>query len=233
MADIKTKTTMKEFVTENRANYYLGITSITVNGKVPYELKGKFLDDLCDNAFSGTNGEDAVEHIEYFFKNFDPLNLPNTYDEYKDDCIYEWNEDVPWVHEKLWTNNGVWKELAPVEHYCESFSFKSGHSEWPTSLEDGKLKDEALYNKAIMEEYEEEQEDKERCELHDDLAQEPQNCKIRRYEMIKYSFGQNKEYVAIKEYEYDDLTRTNKDACHAYQEIFRNMDEGWLVTRAE
>ncbi|GKD60599.1 hypothetical protein Tco_1298108, partial [Tanacetum coccineum] len=41
------------------------------------------------------------------------------------------------------------------------------------------------------------------------------------------------EYVSIKEYEYDDLTRTNKDACHAYQEIFCNMDEGWLVTRAE
>nr|GFB16189.1 hypothetical protein [Tanacetum cinerariifolium] len=31
--------------------------------------------------------------------------------------------------------------------------------------------------------------------------------------------------------EYDDLTR--KEACHAYQEIFRIIDEGWMVTRAE
>ncbi|GKD57949.1 hypothetical protein Tco_1291336 [Tanacetum coccineum] len=45
--------------------------------------------------------------------------------------------------------------------------------------------------------------------------------------MIKYSFGQEVEYVAIKEYEYDDLT--NEDACQAYQEIFRNMDEGWSI----
>ncbi|GJU48577.1 hypothetical protein Tco_1218132 [Tanacetum coccineum] len=37
----------------------IGITSITVNGKNAYELKGKFLDDLHKNAFSGTNGEDA------------------------------------------------------------------------------------------------------------------------------------------------------------------------------
>ncbi|GJX99023.1 hypothetical protein Tco_0356042 [Tanacetum coccineum] len=80
---------------------------------------------------------------------------------------------------------------------------------------------------------EEEQEDKERCELFDDPAQEPPVCEIRRFEMTKYSFGQEKEYVAIKEYEHGDFTRTNEDACHAYQEIFRNMDEGWLVTRAD
>ncbi|GKB83715.1 hypothetical protein Tco_0950610 [Tanacetum coccineum] len=30
-----------------------------VNGKNSYELKGKFLDDLHNNAFSGTNGKDA------------------------------------------------------------------------------------------------------------------------------------------------------------------------------
>ncbi|GJW06196.1 hypothetical protein Tco_1568619 [Tanacetum coccineum] len=53
------------------------ITSITVNGKNAYELKGKFLDDLHKNAFSGTNREDAVEHIEYFLKIVDPIDLPN------------------------------------------------------------------------------------------------------------------------------------------------------------
>ncbi|GJU36784.1 hypothetical protein Tco_1185138 [Tanacetum coccineum] len=77
MAEIKTNTTMEEFVTKDLANYYSGITSITINGKAAYELKGKFLDDLCDNAFSGINGEDAVEHIEYFHKTVDPIDLPN------------------------------------------------------------------------------------------------------------------------------------------------------------
>ncbi|GJY81070.1 hypothetical protein Tco_0493821 [Tanacetum coccineum] len=53
------------------------ITSITVNGKAAYELKGRFLDDLLENAFSGTNGEDVVEHITYFLKIVDPIDLPN------------------------------------------------------------------------------------------------------------------------------------------------------------
>ncbi|GJR55195.1 hypothetical protein Tco_1405716 [Tanacetum coccineum] len=68
---------MEEFATNDKSNYYSGITSIMVNGKRAYELKGKILDDLRDNDFSGTNREDAVEHIEYFLKIVDPINLPN------------------------------------------------------------------------------------------------------------------------------------------------------------
>ncbi|GJU93065.1 hypothetical protein Tco_1317821 [Tanacetum coccineum] len=33
-----------------------------------------------------------------------------TYEDYKDDWIYEWNEDVPWVHERPWRDNGAWEE---------------------------------------------------------------------------------------------------------------------------
>ncbi|GJT12028.1 hypothetical protein Tco_0859070 [Tanacetum coccineum] len=51
---------MEEFTTNDKANYYSGIASIMVNGKRAYELKGKFLDDLRNNAFSGTNEEDAI-----------------------------------------------------------------------------------------------------------------------------------------------------------------------------
>ncbi|GKA81085.1 hypothetical protein Tco_0787777 [Tanacetum coccineum] len=131
--------------------------------------------------------------------------------------------------------------------------------EWYKALEDSELKDEALRNKAIMEglinddessndgwrkwesheityhdhdetEYENETHDErqEVCETH-----ELPVCNIRKFEMIKYSFGQDEEYVAIKEDEYDDLARTSNDACRAYQEIFRMMDEGWMVTRAK
>ncbi|GKF12536.1 hypothetical protein Tco_0050462, partial [Tanacetum coccineum] len=51
--------------------------SITINGKKAYELKGKFLDDLHNNAFSGIDGKDAYEHIEYYLKIIDPIKLPN------------------------------------------------------------------------------------------------------------------------------------------------------------
>ncbi|GJS56783.1 hypothetical protein Tco_0651567 [Tanacetum coccineum] len=210
-----------------------------------------------------------------------------TYDDYKNDWIYEWNKDVPWVDEKLWTDTGVWTEPKPVKHTCEPFDYKTGCSEWPTcswkedgycnrgnlpgtyiienqlhyqdyewyeALDDCELKEEALRNKAIMDRvinidesccklkrkwniytnfddaYEINHEDnrnKELCEIH-----EPPVCNIRKFMMIKYSFNDDEEYVAIKEDEYDDLIMTRRDACQAYQEIFRIMDEGWMVTRA-
>ncbi|GKF26486.1 hypothetical protein Tco_0082380 [Tanacetum coccineum] len=30
-----------------------------------------------------------------------------TYEDYKDDWIYEWNENVPWVYDKPWLDNGI------------------------------------------------------------------------------------------------------------------------------
>ncbi|GJY27008.1 hypothetical protein Tco_0401734 [Tanacetum coccineum] len=109
--------------------------------------------------------------------------------------------------------------------------------EWYKALEDSELKDEALRNKAIMEGFIKDDDDESNYEEmrrwdiytnyddtcktnHDDnereelcKAHEPLVCTIQRFEMIKYSFGQGEEYVAIKEDEYDNLTRKSNNAC--------------------
>ncbi|GJR09437.1 hypothetical protein Tco_0792089 [Tanacetum coccineum] len=129
--------------------------------------------------------------------------------------------------------------------------------EWYEVLEDRELKGEALRNKDIMEGFIDEDDDESRDEQkrqwniytnyddaykinHEDNEREElcevhelPVCNIRRYMMIKYSFNNDEEYVAVKEDEYDDLTITREKACRAYQKIFRIMDEGWMVTRAE
>ncbi|GJR78263.1 hypothetical protein Tco_0149048 [Tanacetum coccineum] len=222
MADKGKKSCMETFVPNDKADYYSGITSITVNGKNAYELKGKFLDDMHNNAFSGTNRKDAVEHIEYYLKINDSIKLPNvdhdklrivvfpislargalwdywkmggdeikdleeywsnteetteifkiktdvfyyetplclafnefnyilkvdpdlltkdimgfkTYEDYKDDWIYEWNENVPWVYDKPWLDNGIWKEPKPVSFHGKLYYRKLDRGKWvdPTS----------------------------------------------------------------------------------------------------
>ncbi|GJZ40254.1 hypothetical protein Tco_0586817, partial [Tanacetum coccineum] len=127
--------------------------------------------------------------------------------------------------------------------------------EWYATLEDSELKDEALNNKAILEESinvegesimdhnetqekqgwfdehelmedddddigdledclirkdppyyvnEEEERSKERrCKLFIIPYLKPPTCKSKRFVVVKYSFRPAKEYVAIKEYEYD------------------------------
>ncbi|GJT83790.1 hypothetical protein Tco_1058132 [Tanacetum coccineum] len=51
-----------------------------------------------------------------------------TYEDYKD----EWSENVPWVYDKPWLDNGIWKEPKPIEHTCKPFNYKTGCSKWPT-----------------------------------------------------------------------------------------------------
>nr|GEV29693.1 hypothetical protein [Tanacetum cinerariifolium] len=80
---------------------------------------------------------------------------------------------------------------------------------------------------------EEEQYREDKCKLLGNPRQEPPVCKIRRFEVVKYSFGPAEKYITIKECEHDDWTRTKEDACHTYQGIFRIIDKGWFVTRAE
>ncbi|GJX41766.1 hypothetical protein Tco_0256756 [Tanacetum coccineum] len=190
---------------------------------------------LCDS-----NKDDDLEQRVSHEGDDDMGNYPSddiegfkTYEEYKDDWIYEWNKDIPWVDEKLWTNAGVWTEPTPSDGYCTGGNLLGayivGNSlhyqdyEWYEALKDSELKEQALRNKAIMEGLisDDESCNDELCETH-----ELPVCNIRRFEMIKYSFGQDEDYVAVKEYEYDDLARTSDDACRVYQEIFRMMDEG-------
>ncbi|GJW53546.1 hypothetical protein Tco_0097631 [Tanacetum coccineum] len=45
MADKGKKSSMETFAPNDKADYYSEITSITVNGKNAYELKGKFIGD--------------------------------------------------------------------------------------------------------------------------------------------------------------------------------------------
>ncbi|GKD36298.1 hypothetical protein Tco_1251807, partial [Tanacetum coccineum] len=61
----------------------------------------------------------------------------------------------------------------------------------------------------------------------DDQILEPSNCKVRRFEMMKYSFNADEEYIAIKESEHLNHSKKRLDV---YQELLRLTNEGWVVT---
>nr|GEX17232.1 hypothetical protein [Tanacetum cinerariifolium] len=74
-----------------------------------------------------------------------------TYKEYKDDWTYEWNKDIPWVHEKPLTENEKDDEYCNdgnlLGAYIVGNTLRYQDLEWYEILEDGKLKEEALKNK--------------------------------------------------------------------------------------
>nr|GEX31720.1 SGNH hydrolase-type esterase domain-containing protein [Tanacetum cinerariifolium] len=60
--------------------------------------------------------------------------------------------------------------------------------------------------------------------------EKPSTFKSKKFKVIKYSLGPEKEYVDIKEYGYDILVGSKENVSHVYQEIFHKKDEGWSVT---
>ncbi|GKD93577.1 hypothetical protein Tco_1373414 [Tanacetum coccineum] len=270
---------MKVLATNDHEDYYSGIICITVNGKNAYELKGKFLDDFHNNAFDGTNIEEAVKHIEYFLRIVDSIDLPNVnhdkilvvvfpislvggarrwFDKIKE-SIDSWtlrdsnlmknlrmtgSMNGTKIYHGLMRNLGLTLEYGKNQNQLNILASLSTikldvrNGQQYEALEDNELKEDALRNKVIMEglidddnddeSHHEADEREELCEAH-----ELPVCNMRRFKMIKYSFGQDEEYVAFKEDKYDNLTRTSIDARRAYQEIYRVIDEGWMVTIAE
>nr|GEZ61025.1 hypothetical protein [Tanacetum cinerariifolium] len=114
-----------------------------------------------------------------------------TYDEYKDDWIYEWNKNMPYVG-KVGT----------------TLKLPMDRNEW---------------------EYKNEYKDDERYELCGNETHELPVCIIRRFEMIKYSFGRDKEYIAVKEDEYEDLM-IDKYLGSSIRDAFRNELQANIVT---
>nr|GEY09091.1 hypothetical protein [Tanacetum cinerariifolium] len=168
---------------------------------------------------------------------------------------YELNNPVIRDLEEPWLDNGVTYQLC--DHICQPYRFKNRITKWPTcssnidgfcnggelhgmvrvgsmtyfqdhkwydKLADGMLKEETLMHKAKV------KESWGNATPMDDPTLEPSVCKIRRFEMMKYSFNVDKDYIAIKEFEY---LNHSKDSLDAYQELLRIINEGWVVTTTD
>nr|GEZ27773.1 hypothetical protein [Tanacetum cinerariifolium] len=69
--------TMEEYMTKTREGYGSGITRPKIKEKDHFELKGKFLKELRDNTFSGSENKDANEHIEKVLAIVDLFHIPS------------------------------------------------------------------------------------------------------------------------------------------------------------
>nr|GEY63115.1 hypothetical protein [Tanacetum cinerariifolium] len=69
--------TMKQYMSKTRADYGSGITRPKIDDKDHFELKGQFLKEPRDNTFSGSDHEDANEHIKKVLEILDLFHAPN------------------------------------------------------------------------------------------------------------------------------------------------------------
>nr|GEV47635.1 hypothetical protein [Tanacetum cinerariifolium] len=68
--------TMKQYMSKTRGNYGSGVVRPKINDKTHFELKRKYLQELRENTFSGSEHEDANEHIKKVLEIVDIFHIP-------------------------------------------------------------------------------------------------------------------------------------------------------------
>ncbi|GKF42995.1 hypothetical protein Tco_0126337, partial [Tanacetum coccineum] len=63
-------------MSKTSGNYGSGVVRPKINDKTHFELKGKYLKELHENTFSGSEHEDANEHIEKVLEIIDLFHIP-------------------------------------------------------------------------------------------------------------------------------------------------------------
>ncbi|GKD71918.1 hypothetical protein Tco_1326008, partial [Tanacetum coccineum] len=58
-------------------------------------------------------------------------------------------------------------------------------------------------------------------------------CRVDKFEVIKYSIGDNEELMGIRTLERDSWAQTVNGISSIYLDIFRKKDEGWTVHRTK
>ncbi|GJT60450.1 hypothetical protein Tco_1003983 [Tanacetum coccineum] len=69
--------TMEQYMSKTRADYGSGVARPKIEDKDNFKLKGQFLKELRTNTFSGSDHEDANEHIEKVLEIIDLFHIPN------------------------------------------------------------------------------------------------------------------------------------------------------------
>ncbi|GKF02548.1 hypothetical protein Tco_0029471, partial [Tanacetum coccineum] len=69
--------TMEQYMSKTRAEYGSGVARPKIEDKDTFELKGQFLKELRTNTFSGSDHEDANEHIKNVLEIVDLFHILN------------------------------------------------------------------------------------------------------------------------------------------------------------
>ncbi|GJS93118.1 hypothetical protein Tco_0800086 [Tanacetum coccineum] len=68
---------MEQYMSKTRTDYGSGVARPKTDNKDQFKLKGQFLKELRENTFSGSDNEDANEHIEKVLEIVDLFYIPN------------------------------------------------------------------------------------------------------------------------------------------------------------
>ncbi|GJZ86215.1 hypothetical protein Tco_0657825 [Tanacetum coccineum] len=113
--------TMEQYMSKTRGDYGSGVTRPSINQDTHFELKGQFLKELRDNTFSGSEHEDANEHIEKVLEIVDLFDIPKiTQDQIRAFLVSLTGATSRWLRNQPSGSITTWKVLKTkfLNKYC-------------------------------------------------------------------------------------------------------------------
>ncbi|GJR03021.1 hypothetical protein Tco_0526005 [Tanacetum coccineum] len=199
------------YITATQKNFIFNDNEGRMVEKCIVEIQGTFLVKIRNDAFNGSDGENAYEHINKFLKIVGPIKINGlTQDRFRLSIF-----PVSLAGAAMNAH-----EIAPFNR-MEIFG-RGPYAHIKTEWASNPYLD---INRTFGRDYEgnnigctqENQEHK------GDLIPEPSNYKVRRFEMIKYSIDDDEEYITIKEFKH---LKHSKDYLNAYRELLCLINEG-------
>ncbi|GJR21002.1 hypothetical protein Tco_0969529 [Tanacetum coccineum] len=177
-------------------------TSSPMNNIHELKIGDEFLKLLRDNAFNGMDRGDVIDHIARIVEITEWIKIPDI------------NKNRLWVHAEI-------SPFTRIENFRRR-AYANIMNEWGNN--------HCLNTNHISEGNHEARNgggDQENHENMDYPTPDQSNCNIRRFEMMKYSFNNDEEYITIKESEHLNHFKKILDAHH---ELLRLTNEGWVMT---
>ncbi|GKA79228.1 hypothetical protein Tco_0785824 [Tanacetum coccineum] len=197
------------------------------------EIQGAFLVKIRDNTFNGTIGENAFGHINNFLEVVGPIKINGVSQDRFRLSVFPISlagAASEWFKKDCIGSVTTWEDL--VEKFVQKFYQLSNKNEEMEAEESDDTDDIAKIFMIEGNLFDYETPLWRTIIFTKNSVYDPSTCRVRRFEMIKYSFDADDEYVVIKEHECSERSETNIVTCQAYRELFRIMDEGWLMMKA-
>ncbi|GJR89662.1 hypothetical protein Tco_0213673 [Tanacetum coccineum] len=212
---------------------------------------------LRNSAYNGVEAIDAIDHITRFLQIIDLVKNPNVDTEQL--CVLTFPYSLTGEAHRWWVQEGnskitSWEKIVDkffYKNYPLSRASKSNDRESMTKTMNQTNENNESNQHPSFNPYQNDDEiggksHQKKCEdsssnhenfdtTHSDVNERRDKgmCRVDKFEVIKYSIGDNEEFLGVRALEHQSWAQTVNGISNIYLDIFRKKDKGWSVHRTK
>ncbi|GJW88164.1 hypothetical protein Tco_0163504 [Tanacetum coccineum] len=199
---------------------------------IKIELSTELIMKLGNNAYDGTEIDDAVDHITRFLQIIDLAKTPDVNIEQL--CVLTFRYSMTGKAHQWWEKGYDNDTLDYDEESSDNESNNGDHHPFFDHHQNDNNKGDENNQKERSDHF-----NRPENFVQNDAPQSYNNktnkgmCRMDKFEVIKYSVGDNEEFLGVRALKHNSWAKTVNEVSSIYLDIFHKKDKGWTVTRTK